>query len=81
MGEEDMTIIAKRAKQNEAKRHFLAGGSVLVSEHGHELTSAVTSTTTTHSGGIAEWETLVSDVRTWRNRYPNQRFYIVPTGA
>jgi hypothetical protein len=76
-----MTIIAKRAKQTEAKRHFLAGGSVLVSEHGHELTCLVTSGTTTHHGGRAEWDALVSDVRTWKNRYPNQRFYIVPTGA
>jgi hypothetical protein len=76
-----MTIYARRAKQNEAKRHFLAGGSVLVSEYGHELTRPVTSGTTTHSGGIAEWEALVAGVRTWRNRYPNQRFYIVPTGA
>lgn len=68
---------ARRAKFHEARRHFLAGGTVLVHENGYERTRVVTTITTTHSGGQAEWDALVADVREWRNRYPRQRFYIV----
>lgn len=69
--------IAHRVKFHEARRHFLAGGTLLVSEHGHERSRPVTDLTTTHAGGQAEWDALVADVREWRNRYPNQRFYII----
>ncbi len=69
--------IARRVHQNEAKRHFNAGGSVLVSEHGHEVTQAVTPATTTHSVMSTTWAELVANVRMWDGRYPNQRFYVV----
>ena len=69
---------AHRAKFHDARRHFLAGGTVLVHENGYDLTRPVTNLTTTHSGGQAEWDALVESVRMWRNRHPNQRFYVVP---
>lgn len=70
--------VAKRVTLNEARAHFVQGGEVLVSEHGHELERSVFAHTTTHKGGTADaWETLAASVRTWRNRYPNQRYYVV----
>ena len=71
-------IVATRATMHEAKRHFEAGGAVLVSEHGHEPTQTVTAITTTHDRTRTTWDALAADVKEWRNRYPNQRFYIVP---
>lgn len=73
------SIIATRATMHEAKRHFEAGGAVLVSEYGHEPTQTVTASTTTHDRTSTTWDALAADVKEWRNRYPNQRFYIVPT--
>lgn len=69
---------AARAHQRDAKRHFEAGGSVLVSEYGNEADMPVTRGMTTHSLATTTWDQLVSQVREWRNRYPNQRFYVVP---
>ncbi len=69
--------IARKVHQNEAKRHFAAGGTVLVSEYGHEATRPVTSSTTTHNSSSTTWSELVENVRMWRGRYPNQRFYII----
>lgn len=71
-------LYATRVKQHEAKRHFDAGGSVLVSEWGSEPTQLVSVGSTTHNNQTTTWSSLVEDVRMWRNRYPNQRFYIVP---
>lgn len=68
---------AYRAKKAEAKQHMLAGGKILVSEYGHEVSRPVTPLTTTHQGGLAEWNALEATVRECRNRYPNQRYYIV----
>lgn len=73
-----MTIIATRATMHEAKRHFEAGGAVLVSEYGHEPTQTVTASTTTHDRTRTTWDDLAETVNMWRNRYPNQRFYIIP---
>lgn len=69
---------ATRVTQHEARQHFDAGGAVLVSEHGHESTRPVGPSTTTHTRTTTTWDELVAQVRMWRNRYPNQRFYIVP---
>lgn len=74
-----VTAIATRATALEAKRHFEAGGAVLVSEYGNEPTQAVTAISTTHDRTRTTWDALAADVKEWRNRYPNQRFYIVPT--
>lgn len=70
--------VATRVTMHEAKRHFEAGGAVLVSEYGHEPTQTVTAITTTHDRTRTTWDALAADVKEWRNRYPNQRFYIVP---
>ena len=71
-------IIATRVTMHEAKRHFEAGGAVLVSEYGHESTQTVHPDTTTHDRTRTTWDALAAMVKEWRNRYPNQRFYIVP---
>ena len=71
-------IVATRATTHEAKRHFEAGGAVLVSEYGHEPTQTVHPDTTTHDRTRTTWDALAAMVKEWRNRYPNQRFYIVP---
>jgi len=73
----EIRATAQRVKFHEARRHFLAGGEVLVSEYGHERTRPVGGLTTTHKGGQDEWDALVEQVRMWRGRYPNQRFYVV----
>lgn len=73
----ELTGKATRVHQRAAKAHFLAGGAVLVSEHGHEHTRPVTTSTTVHTAETTTWDELVSDVRDWRHRYPNQRFYVV----
>lgn len=61
----------------EARQHFEAGGAVLVSEYGHETERAVGPMTVVHTRASITWSALVASVRMWRNRYPNQRFYIV----
>lgn len=68
---------AQRVTMHEARRHFEAGGDVLVSERGHERTQLVGPDTTTHNRERTTWEELAATVKEWRNRYPNQRFYVV----
>lgn len=68
---------AERVKFHAARRHFESGGEVLVSEYGHETAIEVTNMTTTHTKATTTWEYLAEQVRMWRGRYPNQRFYIV----
>ena len=77
MGYALATPMARRVKFHEARRHFEAGGRVLVSEYGHEPFAVVTEMTTTHSRETTTWEALAATVREWRGRYPNQRFYVV----
>ena len=69
--------LADRTTVAEARRNFAAGGGVLVSEHGHEPRQVVYLDTTFHTRETTTWEALCSDVRQWRNRYPNQRFYVL----
>ena len=73
-----MQKTAHRVHQREARKHFDEGGAVLVSEHGHELTCPVFASTTVHTNTSTTWDELTGLVRTWRNRHPNQRFYVVP---
>lgn len=73
----EATAEARRVKFHDARRHFEAGGTVLVSEHGHARTRPVFSSTTTHDRTTTTWDELATQVREWRSRYPNQRFYIV----
>lgn len=73
--------IAHRVKRHEARRHFENGGSVLVSERGHELTVSVSASTTTHTNSTTTWDELTASVKMWGNRYPNQRFYIIANHA
>jgi hypothetical protein len=69
-------VTGRRVTQHEARRHFDAGGTVLVSEYGHETEVAVTPSTTVHTRDSIAWDELVGLVRMWRGRYPNQRFYV-----
>jgi hypothetical protein len=75
--ERGLAVMARRVKFHEARRHFAAGGRVLVSEYGHEPFVVVTELTTTHSARTTTWEALAAEVRMWRSRYPYQRFYVV----
>jgi hypothetical protein len=68
---------AHRVHQREAAKVFAAGGTVLVSERGHETEIPVTNLTTVHSRETTSWDELVDVVTMWRGRYPNQRFYVV----
>jgi hypothetical protein len=74
---ETITSTATRVTVHEARRHFDAGGTVLVSEFGHEPTRPVTASTTVHTRDTTTWESLLEDVHMWRGRYPHQRFYTV----
>lgn len=76
---EEPTRIARRATLSEAKDHFDIGGDVAVSEHGHEKTFPVGPQTTVHNWRTTTWKDLRKQVAEWRHRYPNQRYYIVPT--
>lgn len=69
--------IARRVTMAEAKRHFDAGGDVLVSEYGHEPVRPVSPLSTVHNKDTRGWAQLRHEVDEWRNRYPNQRYYIV----
>ena len=77
MGYALATPMARRVKFHEARRHFEAGGRVLVSEYGHEPFHVVTEMTTAHSRETTTWEALAATVREWRCRYPGQRFYVI----
>lgn len=70
---------ARRVTMYEAKDHFDAGGDVVVHDRGHELTYPVTATTPVHNARSTTWKELREQVTQWKNRYPNQRYYIVPT--
>lgn len=70
--------IARRATVPEAKAHFDRGGDVLVHERGHEQTVPVSPDTTVHNSKSISWQALRDQVAMWRNRYPRQRYYIVP---
>jgi len=76
-----MYATATRVTQAQAHRHFLNGGTVVVSERGHEQTLTVGPATTVHNRDTIDWDYLVHTVREWSSRYPNQRFYTVPTEA
>jgi hypothetical protein len=69
--------VADRVTKHDARRHFEAGGAVVVSEHGHELTHSIYVDTTFHSRETTSWEHLAELVREWRGRYPYQRFYVL----
>jgi hypothetical protein len=71
-----MQRIAERTTCHQAERHFLDGGTVLVSEHGYE-TIPVSARSVTHHRNTIDWADLVAQVEMWRNRYPNQQFYVV----
>ena len=69
--------VAYLAKWHEAKRHFADGEMVLVSEHSDYYTFPVSCNLITHTRETTTWDELADQVRMWRTRYPNQRFYIV----
>lgn len=69
--------IAHRVHIREARAAFANGAEILVSERGHETTRNVYPTTTTHTRDTVAWSELVDMVDMWRNRYPDQRYYIV----
>jgi hypothetical protein len=69
--------IARRTRWHDARRHFAGGGSVLICEYGDRESFVVTLSTTTHDQTTTTWDALAEQVRMWRGRYPNQRFYIV----
>jgi hypothetical protein len=71
--------IARRVTMTEAKAHFDAGGDVLVSEHG-QASVTVGPSSTVHNFRTTTWKELREQVASWRTRYPNQRYYIVPDG-
>lgn len=70
---------AHRVKIGEARRHFEAGGAIAVSDQGHEESFGVYPITVTHDKSRTEWQALRAEVAMWRNRYPNQRFYVAMT--
>lgn len=73
--EPDPFRVAYRVTIHEARRHFEQGGAVLVSERGHEPSTVVGPSTVTHTRETTTWDALVEQVREWRGRNPNQRFY------
>lgn len=72
-----VTGTATRVHFHDARRHFEAGGEVVVSEYGEQLEFDVTASTTTHTKESTTWADLVEQVRMWKGRYPNQRYYVV----
>ncbi|MGI6797779.1 hypothetical protein [Gordonia sihwensis] len=69
---------AQRTTPEQARAHYAAGGTILVSDSGQDETP-VTKITTTHSTkhGITSWDELAEQVETWSSRYPNQHYYLV----
>ncbi len=61
----------------EARRHFNAGGEVMVTERNEGPSVPVSTLSTTHTNKTTTWNYLADQVRMWRSRYPGQRFYIV----
>lgn len=68
---------AYRASKRDAKRAFLSGATVLVTDRDRGPLFDVGPLTTTHQGGTAEWDALMASVDRWRRRYPAQTFYVV----
>lgn len=69
--------VAKRVTSSEARRAFDRGARILVSEHGHKAEHVVYPSTVTHTRETTTWDELREQVNMWRNRYPNQRYYVV----
>lgn len=61
-----------------ARIMFDAGYRIIVATCDHGETMPVHASTVTHSSESTDWDDLVRDVDTWRNRYPGQTFYAVP---
>lgn len=72
--------VAHRATFHDAKRAFADGATVLVSDSGQDRVT-VHRATTVHTRETTTWEALADQVREWRNRYPNQRYYVVESGS
>lgn len=68
---------ADRATVHQAKAHFQAGGDVLVSERGRDLTCLVGPENVVHNRRTTTWDALRQQVTEWRHRYPGQRYYTV----
>ena len=78
MNESINVRIASRVSEREARDHFESGASVLVSEQGHLEELLVGPSTVTHDKSRTTWQALKAQVDMWRNRYPGQRYYIIP---
>lgn len=77
----DVIGTARRVHQREAHAAFNRGETIAVSDRGHEPSFDVYRTTTVHSADSTTWTDLLEQVQTWRNRYSNQRYYIVDYGS
>lgn len=71
---------AYRIHKRDAAKFFKNGATIAVSDRGHEETFDVFPYTYAHNRETATWEWLTEQVDTWRNRYPNQRYYLVVYG-
>lgn len=70
---------ANVATMDAAERHFAIGGQVVVSECGApEL--PIYGSTVVHDATTTTWDELVLATNVWSNRYPNQRWFLIPTG-
>lgn len=67
---------AHRVTTSVAARAFANGQTVAVSANGY-AEFPVTALTQVHSNRSTSWHALTTDVHMWRNRYPNQRYYLV----
>lgn len=77
MSDADVAVVeARRVSTEEARRYFEAGDTVVVSENGHEPVYRMHATTVVHTRETTTWEELSGLVEMWRNRYPNQRYYV-----
>lgn len=73
-------LTAHRVSPDTARRHYAAGATVIVASDNRGATLAVGPSTVTHDNTRGTWETLAADVDTWRNRYPDQTYYVMPGG-
>jgi hypothetical protein len=71
--------VARLAKMHEARRHFDAGGSILINDNHDRYQFKVKNTTIIHNQTTTTWDYLTDEYRNRRFQYPNQRFYIVET--
>lgn len=67
---------AQCVNARQAARAFHGGRHIIVSERQTD-DIPVSTTTTIHSAKTTTWDQLTRDVDTWRNRYPEQRFFVV----